>query len=330
MRRRAFITLLGGTAAAWPLAARAQQPEPMRRIGVLNSQAESDREVQSWMAAFTARLKELGWLGGANVRIDYRWGGGGDATRLASLAKELVDLKPDVLLACNNSCAVALRQYTLVIPIVFTLIGDPVAAGLVTNLAHPEGNITGFTNFNFDIGSKWIQVLKECAPGLRRAALLFDPTTPSWPQYVRAIEAAASTVAVQLFPTPVQNDAEIEHAFAAFATEPNGAVIVIPTTSTVLHREKIIARAAQYRLPAMYPYRFFAVEGGLMSYGSDVANGFRQTAEYIDRILKGEKPANLPVQQPTKFDLVINLKTAKALGLRVPQTLLATANEVIE
>jgi putative ABC transport system substrate-binding protein len=326
--RREFITLLGG-AAAWPLAARAQETAQVRRIGVLTTHVESDQELRSWMAAFATRLQQLGWTDGKTFRIDYRWGGG-DATRIAPLAKELVELQPDVLLAGNNSCAVALRQYTLAIPIVFVQVGDPVAAGLVTNLARPEGNITGFNSFEFAIGGKWIEALKDCVPGLRQAAVFFDPSTPAWPQYVRAIEAAAPSLGVQLSPFPVQTDAEIERAFAAFATAPNGALIVVPTTSVVLRREKIIALAARYRVPAMYPYRFLAAEGGLMSYGSDVANQYRQAAVYVDRLLRGAKPADLPVQQPSRFEFVINLKTAKALGLDIPAPLLARADEVIE
>jgi putative ABC transport system substrate-binding protein len=328
MRRREFITALGG-AAVWPRAAHAQQHDRVRQIGVLTTQAESDQETRAWVTAFVTRLRELGWKEGENVQIDYRWGGG-DATRTATLAKELVDLRPDVLLAANYSSAVALRQYTLVIPIVFALVGDPAAAGLVTNLAHPEGNITGFSNYEFSIGSKWIEALKECAPGLRRAAVFFDPSTPNWPLYVRAIEAAAAALGVRLIPFSVQSDAEIESAFAAFTTEPNGAVMAVPSTSVVLHRKEIIALAARHRLPAIYPYRFFVAEGGLMSYGTDAVDQYRQAASYVHRLLKGEKPADLPVQQPTKFVFVINLRTAKALGLTVPPTLLATADEVIE
>jgi putative ABC transport system substrate-binding protein len=281
------------------------------------------------MTAFVARLQELGWTEGRNLRVDYRWGGGADA-RIAALAKELVDLQPDALFAANNSCAVALRQYTLAIPIVFTHVGDPVAAGLVTNLARPEGNITGFPSFDFTFSSKWIEALKDCVPGLRRAAVLFDPGSPPWPQYVRAIEAAARSLRVQLIPLPVQSDVEIERAFEAYATEPNGALVVAPTTSTLARREKIIALAERYRLPTMYPYRVFAAEGGLMSYGSDPVDLWRRSAAYIDRILRGAKPSELPVQFPTKFELVINLKTAKAIGLTVPLSLRALATEVIE
>jgi len=327
MKRRGFIVGLAG-AAAWPLAPRAQQGGRVRRVGRLSTQIESDQVAQSWMTAFSARLQELGWKEGENLRIDYRWGDG--ATPISTLAKELVELQPDALLATNLGSALALRQYTLAIPIVFTQIADPVALGQVSNLARPEGNITGFTSFEFTIGGKWVEALKECVPDLRRAAVFFDPRVPSWAEYVRAIEAAAPSLGVRLIPSPVQNDAEIERAFAAFATEPSGAVIVAPTGITVSRREKIIALAARHRLPAIYPYRFYAAEDGLMSYGTDVANQYRQAASYVDRLLKGEKLADLPVQQPTKFELVINLKTAKALGLTAPETLLVRADQVIE
>ena len=327
--RREVITLLGGAAAAWPLAARAQQPERMRRIGVLLSQAESDPVAQSYIATFAARLRELGWTEGKNLLIDYRWGGG-NATRMPPLARELVVLQPHALLAATAVSAVQLRQYTLTIPIIFTQVGDPVALGLVTNLARPNGNITGFTSFDYAIGGKWLQALKECAPGLARVAVFFEPGNPSSIQYVTAIEAAASSVGVGLVPFPVQSEMEIGQAFASFPAAGIGAVIAVPTAGVVRHRGKIITLAAKHRLLAMYPYRFFAVEGGLMSYGTDMANQFRQAAFYIDRILKGEKPSALPVQQPTKFELVINLATAKALGLTSPTGLLVRADEVIE
>jgi putative ABC transport system substrate-binding protein len=328
MKRREFILLLGGAAGAWPLAVRAQQAERVRRVGVLMPQVESDPEQRSWTTAFATRLGELGWRQGENVRIDYRWVGG-EITRTAPLAKGLVEQQPDVLLA-TPTVAVVLRQYTLAIPIVFTQVPDPVAAGLVTNLARPEGNITGFTTFEFAIGGKWLEALKECVPGLSRVAVLFDQGAVTWPAYVRAIEAAARSAGVQLSPFPVQSDTEIERAFAEFGTKPNSAVIVLPTASTILRRNTIVALAAQLRLPAIYSYRLFAVAGGLISYGSNLAEQYRQAAGYVHRILKGEKPADLPVQLPTKYELVINLKTAKALGLDVPPTLLARADEVIE
>jgi putative ABC transport system substrate-binding protein len=328
VRRREFITLLGG-AAAWPLAAGAQQVERMRRVGVLLSQAESDPVARSYITAFTTRLGELGWTEGKNLGIDYRWGSG-DTARMPLLAKELVGLQPDALLAATAVSAVHLRQYTLTIPIVFTQVGDPVALGLVTNLARPNGNITGFTSFDYAIGGKWIQALKECAPGLTRVAVIFEAGNPSSVQYVTAMEAAASSLGVGLVPSPVRSEMEIEQAFASFVAQPNGAIVAVPTAAVVRHRGQTIALATKHRLPAMYPYRFFAAEGGLMSYGTDMASQFRQAALYIDRILKGEKPSDLPVQLPTKFEFIINLKTAKSLGLTMPTGLLVRADEVIE
>jgi putative tryptophan/tyrosine transport system substrate-binding protein len=329
MRRREFITLLGGATVAWPLAARAQPPGRMRRIGVLMPQGESDPVQRSWTTAFATRLQELGWVEGSSVRIDYRWAAG-DMARMAALAKELVEQQPDVLLGATVTATQALRQYTLVIPIVFAMVSDPVAAGVVTNLARPEGNITGFTNYEYAMGGKWLEALKECAPALARAAILFDPGSVNWPLFVRAIEAAARSLSVPLVPFPVQSDAEIERALAEFGTKPNGGIIALPTARIVARREKIIALSARHRLPAMYPFRIFVEEGGLMSYGPDVPDQYRGAASYVDRILKGAKPADLPVQQPTRFELVLNLKTAKLLGLTLPPTLLARADEVIE
>jgi putative ABC transport system substrate-binding protein len=329
MRRRDFITLLGGAAATWPVAARAQRREQMRRIGVLMPQSENDPALQTNITAFATRLRELGWIDGNNVRIDYRWAGG-DMARVTSLAKELVELRPNVLFAAAVTPTQALRQFTLTIPIVFAQVADPVASGLVTNLAHPEGNTTGFANFEYALSGKWFETLKECVPDLTRVALIFDPQSVPWSLYVRQIEAAARPAGVQPIPFPVQGDPEIERAFSEFATKSLGGIITLPTGGTVAHRSKIIALAAQYRLPAIYPYRFFVTDGGLMSFGNDLPEMYRQAANYVDRILRGEKPADLPAQLATKFELVINLKTAKALGLSIPQTLRATADEVIE
>jgi putative ABC transport system substrate-binding protein len=315
-------------ATTWPFAARAQQGEQVRRIAFLTSISQNDPEGRSWIMALTQRLQELGWTDGRNVRIDYRFGDA-DATRLPRLAKELIELRPDVIFAAATPVATAMRQQTLSIPIVFVQVPDPVSAGFVTNLARPNGNITGFTNFEFSIGGKWLQVIKECEPGVSRVLVVFDPANPSWAAYLRTIEAAAPSFRVQLKPAGVRDPAEIEHSIAAFAREPNGAVVVLPSPVTVQHREAIIATAARHRLPAVYPYRFFTANGGLISYGVDVSDLYKRAASYVDRILKGEKPAELPVQQPTKFELVINLKTAKALGLTVPLTLQA-AGEVIE
>ena len=327
--RREFISLVGGTVATWPLAARAQQGARMRRVAVLVPQAESDPEQRSWTTAFSIRLRDLGRTPGENVQIDYRWADG-DMTRMVLLAKELIELQPDVVLAATVTACVAFRQWTLAIPIVFTQVADPVAAGLVTNLARPEGNITGFTVYEFSIGSKWIEALKESTPGLTQVGMLFDPGSLPWSGYMRSVEAAARPLGVQLIPFPVQSDADIERAFAAFATAPNRGTLVLPTGSTLRHRKKIIALAARHHLPTMYPYRLFCADGGLMSYGIDLSDQYREAAVYVDRILRGAKPADLPVQLPTKFAFVINLKTAKALGLTVPPTLLARADEVIE
>jgi ABC-type uncharacterized transport system substrate-binding protein len=328
IRRRAFITLLGG-AAAWPLVARAQPTDHPRRVGVLQAQPESDANFRSWRMLFAARLRDLGWTDGENLRIDYRYGAG-EAATIAPVAKELVNLHPDALFAITALSAVTLRQYTFTIPTIFVQVGDPVALGLVTNLARPDGNITGFTAFNYAIGGKWIETLKDTVPSLTWAAIFFEAGNPSSTQYITPIEAAAAKLNVRLIPVPVQSVSDIDSAFAAFADVTSGAVIVVPVGTVVLHRKEIIALAAQHRLPGMYPYRFFAAEGGLMSYGSDVGQQYRNAASYIDRILRGAKPKDLPVQQPTKFDFVINLRTARALGLTVPDTVLARADEVIE
>jgi putative ABC transport system substrate-binding protein len=328
VKRREFITLLGGT-GVWPLAARAQQPDRVRRVGFLISTAETDQEARAWITAFERRFAELGWVDGRNVRIEYRFGEG-NATRMPQLAKELLELRPDAVLAATFSAATAMRQQTLSIPIVFVMVADAVSAGFVTNLARPEGNITGITNFEFSIGGKWLQVIKECAPAVSSVAVIFDPANPTWAPYLRTVEAAAPTFGMQLTPAGVTNAADIDRDITAFSRKPHGAIVVIPAPVTVLHRDKIIAMAAQHRLPAVYPYRFYALSGGLVSYGVDLLESYRRAASYVDRILKGAKPADLPVELPTKFELVINLKTAKALGITVPPTLLATASEVIE
>ena len=329
MRRRDFIKVVVGATAAWPVAARAQQDDRVRRIGFLSSIAENDPENQTWIRVLTQRLQELGWTSGRNVRIDFRFGGA-DAMRISMLATELVEGHPDVIIAGGLPAAAALRQQSLSIPIVFVQVVDPVSAGFVTNLARPEGNITGFTNFEFSVGGKWLQILKQCAPAISRIAVVFDPANPSWAAYLRTIEAAAPSFGVQLTPAGVRDAAEIKQRVAVFAHEPNGALVVFPSPVTVQYRESIIAAAAEQRLPAMYPYRFFTVDGGLMSYGASLLDVYRGAASYADRILKGVKVAELPVQQPTKYQLVINLKTAKALNLIVPQSLLASADEVIE
>jgi putative ABC transport system substrate-binding protein len=329
MKRREFITLLGGAAATWPLAARAQQGERVRRVGALLTEAESDLEVQSWIRELVQRLQELGWTNGRNVQVDFRFSDA-DATRTSMLATELIELRPDVVFAGGAPAATALRQQTLSIPIVFVRVVDPVSAGFVTNLARPEGNITGFTNFEFSVGGKWLQLLKECAPSVDRIAVVFDPANATWAAYLRTIEAAAPSFGVRLIPAGVRDAAEITQRIATFARDPNGALVVLPSPVTIRHRETIIVAAARHRLPTIYPYRFFTVDGGLMSYGSDVLDSYRRAASYVDRILRGAKVAELPVQQPIKYELTINVKTAKTLGLALPDSVLARADEVIE
>jgi putative ABC transport system substrate-binding protein len=326
--RRQFIFALGG-APMWPLAARAQQGDLPRRVGVLQAAPESDADFRSWRAMFAARLRELGWTDGENLHIDYRYGAGETAT-IAPVAKELVDLHPDALLAITALSAVALHQYTLAIPIVFVQAGDPVALGLVNSLARPAGNITGFTSNNYEISGKWIQTLKDIVPGLNWAAIFFEPGNPSSPKFISEVEKAAAILNVRLIPAPVQSASDIDSAFAAFTDLSTGALIALPVGTVVLHRKEIIALAAQHRLPGMYPYRFFAAQGGLMSYGSDIGDQYRSAASYVDRILRGGKPTDLPIQEPTKFEFVINMKTAKSLGITVPSSMQLLADVMIE
>ena len=327
MNRRAFITLLGG-AAGWPLAARAQS-ERMRRIGVLTPFAADDSESMTRIAAFLQGLGELGWAVGRNVRIDYRWSAGDpDLTRKA--ATELVALAPDVILATGTPVTAALQQASLSVPIVFAQVPDPVANGFVAGLARPGGNTTGFTTYDYAGSAKWVEVLKEIAPGVTRAAVLRDPTIASGIGQLGAVLAVAPSLGIEMSPIGVRDASEIEGAVTAFAREPNGGLIVLASPLPIVQRKLIIALAARHRLPAVYGLRFFVVDGGLISYGPDSVEPYRRAAGYVDRILEGEKPGDLPVQAPTKYDLVINLKTAKALGLDIPPTLLARADEVIE
>jgi putative ABC transport system substrate-binding protein len=330
MKRRDFITLLGGAAAIWPLAARAQQSDRMRRIAVLMSFAASDPETQLRVAAFEQGLRELGWVEGRNLRTEYRYApGAGELLR--SYAAELVRMAPDLILANSTPVMAALQELRPALPIVFVQVTDPVGQGLVSNLARPGGNLTGFTNFEFSIGTKWLETLKQLAPRVTRVALVFNPdTAPFAGLFQRPVEAAAPSFGITPSAAAVRDAAEIERTVDAFAREPNGALMVLPDVSTVNHRDLIIALAARHRLPAVYPYRFYAASGGLLSYGSDVADIFRRAAAYVDRILKGTSPGELPVQAPTKYELVINLKTAKALDIEVPTMLLARADEVIE
>ena len=321
MRRREFITLLGGVAAVWPLAARAQQPDRMRRIGVLLPYAESDHEARSWFAAFREALRNMGWTEGSNLRIELRWSAG-DADRMRTLAKELVDLRPDAIFGATTPVIGALARETRTIPIVFAAVSDPIGSGFAANLAHPGGNITGFTTHDPALGGKWVELLKEIAPRTEHVALLFNPaTTVPLQFFMPSIQAAASSFAVEVSAAPVHAKDEIEGVIAAQARKPGGGLIVMPDVFNEVNRELIIALAARYGVPAIYYNRFFSESGGLISYGDASREQFRLAAGYIDRILKGEKPADLPVQAPTKFELIINLKTAKALGSTVPASL---------
>jgi putative tryptophan/tyrosine transport system substrate-binding protein len=330
MRRREFITLLGGTTAAWPLAVRGQQGDRTRRVGVLMGFAESDPTAQSWAAAFRDTLAKLGWSEGNNLRIELRWGAA-DPDKIRTLAKELVDLRPDVIFDQTTPVTEALGRVTQTIPIVFVYVADPIGSGFAASLARPGSNITGFTYLEPTTGGKWVELLKEIAPRTTRVALLFNPaTTPPLKFYMPSVQAAASSFSVEASTAPVHARDEIEGVIAAQARNPGGGLLVMPDVFNDANRELIIALAASSGIPAIYPRPVFAESGGLIAYGADLTEQFRQAAGYIDRILKGANPGDLPVQQPTKFELAINVKTAKALGLSVPQSMLLLADEVIE
>jgi putative tryptophan/tyrosine transport system substrate-binding protein len=329
MRRREFITLLGGAAAAWPLAAHAQQAERTRRIGVLMHLAADDPEAQARIGAFLQGLQEWGWAVGRNVRIEYRWAAG-DAERIRKYAAELVALAPDVILATGGAVVGPLLEATSTVPIVFAQTPDPVGAGFVTTLARPGSNATGFTIFEYGISGKWVELLKEIAPRVTRVAVLRDPAISAGTGQLGAIQSVAPSFGVELSPVNMRDASEIERAVTAFAQSLNGGLIVTGSALAAVHRDLIIALAARHRLPAVYTGRFYVTGGGLISYGPDSIDPYRRAAGYVDRILKGEKAADLPVQAPTKYELVINLKTAKALGLEIPATVLARADEVIE
>ena len=327
MRRREFITLVGA-ASAWSLAARAQQSERVRRIGVLTAFTANDLESQARIAAFQQGLQKLGWTDGSNVRIDTRWAAG-DVDLFRRYAAELVALAPDVILANGALALRPLQQVTRTVPIVFVNVPDPVGAGFVASLARPGGNSTGFTSFEYSLASKWLELLKEIAPRVTRAAVVRDPSNPGGIGEFAAIQGAAASSSVELSPVDIRYAAEIERAVAAFALQSNSGLIVT-TAGSAAHFSLIIALAARHLLPAVYPFRYHVTAGGLISYGPNIVDQYRRASGYVDRILKGEKPAELPVQAPTKYELIINLKTAKALGLEVPSTLLARADEVIE
>ena len=330
MRRREFLKLVGGSAVAWPLVARAQQPERIRRIGVLMGYAESDRQGQANVAAFRMGLQKLGWTEGRNVAIEYRWAAA-EADLVQQFAKELVALQPDLILTQNTPITAAVLQQTRTIPIIFANVSDPVGSGFVAGLPRPGGNVTGLIDIDASMAGKWLGLLKEVAPRVARVAFLFNPATAPFAEYyVTPLKAAAASFAVKAIAAPVRDTSELESVVAGHAREPDGGLIVMPEAFMNVHRAEVTSLAAHYRLPAVYPRRFFAEVGGLLSYGNDQSDNFRRTATYADRILHGAKPNELPVEQPTKFELVINLKTAKALGLTVPVHLQQIADEVIE
>jgi putative ABC transport system substrate-binding protein len=330
VNRREFITLLGG-AAAWPLAARAQQTERVRRIGVLMGWPETDSEARSEFAAFVQELQKLGWADGRNLRIDSRWAMPADPESMHRFAKELVALRPDLILSQSTPATTALQQQTRTIPIIFAIVADPIGSGFVASFPRPGGNATGFAVTEPTQAGKWVELLKEIAPRVTRVAALFNPAMATFAQFwLEPFKAAAASFAVEAILAPVHDTLELESVIAAQARDPNTGLFVMPDAFTITYRDEVTSLAARYRLPAVYAFRFFAEVGGLLSYGEDLTDNFRRAATYADRILKGEKPGELPVQAPVQFQLVINLKAAKALGLDVPPTLLARADEVIE
>jgi putative tryptophan/tyrosine transport system substrate-binding protein len=330
VRRRQFITLLaGGAAAPWPLAARAQQGERVRRMGVITGTAEGDLETQARTAALLQGLAQLGWTDGRNLQIDIRWGGG-DAELIRKSAAELAALAPDVIFATGSASVAAMLQATRTVPIVFAIVPDPVGSGFVSSLSRPGGNATGFMQFEYSLSGKWLELLKQIAPGVTRAAVLWDPAITAGIGQFAVIQSVAPSVGVEVSPVNVRDASEIERDVARFAQSSNGGLILTASALSVVHRNLIIALALRHKLPAVYFNRSLVTDGGLISYGANLIDQYRQAASYVDRILKGEKPADLPVQAPTKYELVINLKTAKALSLEIPPSVLARADEVIE
>jgi putative ABC transport system substrate-binding protein len=328
IRRRDFITLLGGV-AAWSLAARAQQGDRVRRIGVLRVFDETDPEGKPRYSAFTQALTDLGWTDGRNVRIDVRWGSG-DANRMRALARELVELQPDIIVTGGTPATAAVQRETRTIPVVFVTVGDPVASGIVARLDRPSGNITGFGGLEASMGGKWLELLSEIAPGLKRVAIMFNPEAALVSTFMPSFETAARSLKVAPIIAPVHSDVEIETSIIALGREPGGGLVVMPDALTVVHRVPIVLAAARNNVPAVYGVSDFARVGGLLSYGNDQVDTFRRAASYVDRILRGAKPGDLPVQFPTKFEMVVNRKTAKALGLAVPLSILLRADEMIE
>jgi putative tryptophan/tyrosine transport system substrate-binding protein len=329
MRRREFLSLVGGATLAWPLAAQAQQATPMRRVGVFLYFKEEDLVLNAYVAAFQKQLLALGWSVGNNVQIDHKWTGG-NADLVRKYAAELAALKPDVIFTAGGSHVGALQQVTRTVPIVFVEVADAVGGGFVQSLSRPGGNATGFTNYEYDISGKWLGLLKQIAPGITRAAFLRDATNPSGAGQFGVIQALARSLGVDVSPVNLRDAGEVERGINEFASKPNGGLIIAPNSFAIVHRELIITLAERHKLPAIYPFRYFVGSGGLISYGPDAVDQYRRAAGYVDRILKGEKPADLPVEQSTKLVLAINLKTARALGLEVPPPLLTSADEVIE
>ena len=329
MRRREFIAGLGGAAVSWPVVARAQQADRVRRIGVLMNLPADDPEAKTRIAAFVQTLKELGWTDSQNVVIDYRWGGG-DGERYRRSAQELIELSPDVVLCSGSVTVSAMQQVTRTVPIVFAMVPDPVNAGFVESLSRPGTNSTGFTQFEYNMSAKWVELLKEVAPSVRRALVIRDPTVPTGIGQLAAMQSVAPSFGMELRAVGARDAGELEQTISAFARQSDGGLILASNSQVLRHRELIVRLATQHRLPAVYPFRFLVNAGGLISYGPDSVDPYRRAASYIDRILKGEKAADLPVQAPNKYELVINLKTAKAIGLTVPPTLIARADEVIE
>ena len=329
MRRREFVTLIGGTAAAWPLAVRAQQGERMRRIGVLMSFSAEDTVAQARLAEFQQALQQLGWMDGRNVRIDVRWSAS-EPERIRKYAAELVSFTPDVILASTSPGVAALQQAAPSLPIVFVQVADPVGAGFVASLAKPGGNATGFTIYEYGMGAKWLELLKDIAPRVTRVGIMRSPASVADIGMFGAIQSVAPSLGMQLSPINLQDTSEIEHGISGFAQQPNSGLIVVGAAQAFVHREQIVALAARYELPAVYPDQTFIINGGLISYGPDRLEAYQRAASYVDRILKGEKPADLPVQAPTRYELAVNLKTAKALGLNVPPGILSRADKGIE
>jgi putative tryptophan/tyrosine transport system substrate-binding protein len=329
LRRRDFIAALGGAAAAWPLAARAQQDGRVRHIGVLIPGDENDPEAKPRVSAFTQALADLGWTDGRNLRMDPRWAGT-DINRIRALAQELVGLQPDIILTIATPPTVAVQRETRTIPIVFVNVGDPVASGIVARLDRPSGNVTGFASVETSLAGKWLELLSEIAPGLKRAAIMFNPDTTPVSTFMPSLEMAARSLKIEPITAPVHSDVEIETAIITLGREPGSGLVVMPESFTNTHRAPIIAAVARSKLPAVYGFSYFVRDGGLLSYGPDPVDIFRRSATYVDRILRGAKPGDLPVQFPTKFEMVVNLRTAKAIGLAVPQSILVRADEVIE